>query len=145
MAARNTFSWSAIVAAALVVTIGLAGCVGGGSTEKSTPKPSPTITNTDTGDLKNPVGAFADLKGFSCAPKGATWSAKGQLVNGQKSAQTYYVSVAVVQTEGSGVVGNVWSKITVKAGASKEFAFRNVAKSDSQALQCVPRVVRAKA
>jgi hypothetical protein len=135
-----------IAGTALAASLGVAlvGCVGAG-TPSPTPTASATVHNTDTGDLKNPVGAITDLTGFSCSADNGVWAAKGKLINAQKSAQTYYVTVAVITPADSNVVGSDWRKITVKAGDSLEFSIDSVAKSSTSGLKCVPRVVRAAA
>ena len=143
----NTTRLRAVIAGvALAATLGaaLVGCTGGGK-PSPTPTASATVHNTDTGDLKNPVGAIVDLTGFSCSADGGVWTARGKLVNAQKLAQTYYVTVAVITPADSNVVGSDWRKITVKAGDSLEFSIDSVAKSSASGLKCVPRVVRARA
>lgn len=137
-----------VAAAAVLAVLAAGGCGGEGKSPDARPTVdvSDKVPSGDNGDLFEPRGAIGALSGFRCAPNRAgVWKAAGTLSNDGKTDRRYLVTVSVVRTETSEVLGAVQRTYPVLAGASLRIALARVFSDPKQpgakGRSCVPRVV----
>ena len=112
------------------------------ATASDTAKPGRQAVSGDTGNLKDPKGAIAALSDFDCAAdSNGAWSAEGRLTNGSKSKTRFIVSVSIVKSKTSEVVGSKKKMFTLKAESERQFEWDDIYGETGKELQCVPRVV----
>jgi len=142
---------SARLAAAVfcLLAVGLTACSSDGGADdrasaNGTPgtTPSAHVVSGNTGDLKGPQGAIAALSDFTCEPDGeGVWSAEGTLTNTSKSKTRFLVSVSVIKSKTSEVLGSTEKTYTLRPKAHRQLAWGEIYDKPGKKLQCVPRVV----
>ena len=122
---------TAMAAAAML----LAGCNGGGSDGNDPASSQPTSTYSP------PEGAIRDLSDVECKPDShGVWSVKGTVSNSSEENQTYEVTVAVVKTKTSEVLGQKDFVVTLEPGKHRTIKASNIYKGAAESAQCVPVV-----
>ena len=112
------------------------------ATASDTTKPGRQAVSGDTGNLKDPQGAIAALSDFDCAADSTgAWSAEGRLTNGSKSKTRFIVSVSIVKSKTSEVLGSKKKMFTLTAKGERQFEWDDIYGKTGKELQCVPRVV----
>ena len=131
-----------------VLAVGLCSCTDGGSDDPAPTSGTPDTTSSanvvsgETGDLKDPQGAIAALSDFTCErdDKGV-WSAEGKLTNSSKSQTRFLVSVSIIKSKTSEVLGSTEKMYTLKPMAHRRLAWHDIYDKGGAKLECVPRVV----
>jgi len=132
-----------------LLAVGLTACSSDGegddpASAKGTPDTtrSADVVSGNTGDLKDPQGAIAALSDFTCEPDGkGVWSAVGRLTNTSKSRTRFLVSVSIIKSKTSEVLGSTEKTYTLQPKAHRQLAWGDIYDKPGKKLQCVPRVV----
>lgn len=141
-----------VAAAICMLAMGLSACSSSSDEDAVNPDDKATASNTakpdrqavsgETGNLKDPKGAIAALSDFDCAAdSNGAWSAEGRLTNGSKSKTRFIVSVSIIKSKTSEVVGSKKKMFTLKAKSERQFGWDGIYGMTGKELQCVPRVV----
>ena len=140
----------AALAICCLLSAGLGGCTDSNRDDDagpsaSTPGPPETgkdVVSGNTGDLKHPQGAIDALSEFTCeAGRDGSWSAKGTLTNTSKSQTRYLVSVSVIKSQTSEVLGSAEKTYTLKPQEHRDLAMDDIYNKAREGMECVPRVV----
>lgn len=150
-ASRARLGACAVVGVVLLVAGGCSSGDGGdGSEDDSAPSKtgtsdSPAKVSGDTGDLDKPKGAIDALSGFDCeADADGVWSATGTLTNTTTTASRYLVSVSIIKSKTSEVLGKAEKTLRLDAGDHGKFEFTKLHNRAGRGMLCVPRVISGK-
>jgi len=126
----------------IVAMLGLTGCNDNKADHDAPAATGHETVSGPTGNLKNPKGAIAALSDFVCdADKSGDWSAVGKLTNNSSGKTRYLVSVSIIKSETSQVLGSAQETHTLRAKGQARIEMDNIYGKAGKGLACVPRVV----